>query len=1005
MTVRRKTLIIIGLTFIPLVGVLYFAARSLLLKEFVTVEQTSVRRDVERVLSALDEDLSSLNRFTMDRSAWDTAYDFMGGQEGGFIHSELGNDVSGTPASHRYTFLIFVDLQGRIVAARGHDLETNATIEIPESLKAHFSPKDPLLQYATTTSNVAGILLLPERPLLIVSRPIVKTNNEGPIRGSMITARYFDAAELQPLAQRTHLSLASYRLDGAVLPADFQEAHTHLTVPRSIYIRPVSDDLIGGYTLLDDIYGRPALILRAEQPRVIFNQGRLSLLYFLGALAIVGVVFGVVIHQLLEKSVVARIAALNSSVGDITASGDISARVLSDGKDELASLGDAINQMLMSLQLSQDQTREAEERYRTFMDNSPAIAAIKDEKGHYLYVNEPMARRFGINQDNPQWADKLTWMTPQTVEEVQEHDRQVFTAGHAMQFEETIHSPDGAAIHWLAFRFPVAGHAGKKLLGVVAIDITARKQAEKELKKAKEAAEKASRAKSEFLANMSHEIRTPLNGVIGMTELALDTQLTSAQRELLVTAAESADSLLSIVDDILDFSKLEAGKLHIEKVPVELHELVESSAKAFASQAHGKKLELVVEITQDCPRSVEGDPTRLRQILFNLLGNAVKFTHNGEIVLKAECAEMPQGQRLHFSVADTGIGIPAEKQKMIFEPFSQADASTTRRFGGTGLGLSISRRLVALMDGSMWLQSEPQIGSTFHFAVPLIPSASEQEAQHLPELRNAAAIRALVVDDNRSSSGMLYRLLRQWGIRASVAETAEEVKAELAKGRDEADPFTLALIDYQMPRLDGLRLAESIRIQDASLAVVLMIASGNSVIESGRCRSAGVKALVVKPIRQNELLEAVHKAVEEPYRRPVKQKIEERTKHDRPQGLRILLAEDNVINQKLALKLLEQDGHIVSLAENGRKAVDLFRMQDFDLVLMDVQMPEMDGFEAATLIRHEEMNTGSHTPIIAVTAHAMKGDRERCFAAGMDGYVSKPFQARELTEALRVVLP
>jgi len=656
------------------------------------------------------------------------------------------------------------------------------------------------------------------------------------------------------------------------------------------------------------------------------------------------------------------------------------------------------HEMEASLQVERD-------RLRTLIDNLPDHIFIKDRQGRFITVNSTLVTALGKQSEGELvgLSDREIF-APGLAQVFEMDDERVMAAGLTLlNREEELVTSDGLRRTILTTKVPLRTQAGE-IVGLVGIcrDITERKLVEEELRRAKDAAEVASRAKSDFLANMSHEIRTPMNAVIGMSELLLDTPLQPEQRDFLETIRDSADSLLEIINDILDFSKIESGKVELESYPIEVREWLGDAVRTLAIRAHSKKVELAFEIDNAVPQFVLGDGLRLRQIVLNLVGNAIKFTETGEVVASVQVeSQSADHVQLHFAVRDTGIGISPDQLSRVFEAFEQADTSMTRRFGGTGLGLSISSRLVSLMNGRIWVQSQVGEGSTFHFLVnfakPVAAVSAESESLDTQLL---IGLRVLIVDDNDTNRRILLRMCQNWRMHPIAVADATSALDHLRLASLTGPPFDLVLTDASMPDVDGFTLASHIRQDDKiSSVVVMMLTSLDQMHGAQELIQLGIRSYLVKPVKQSDLFDAIMLAMDG-RRNDRPNPVEVQQSASKLPPLKILLAEDSLANQKLAIGLLKRWGHTTTVANNGREAVDLSSREEFDLILMDIQMPELDGMEATALIRQEQARTGRRIPIIAMTAHAMKGDRQLCLDAGMDEYVSKPVRPNVLLAAM-----
>jgi two-component system, sensor histidine kinase and response regulator len=837
-------------------------------------------------------------------------------------------------------------------------------------------------------------------------------------------------------AQKHIIEACIYARDGSVFATYVRAGYP--TPPFFPERRADAAEIHGGYV---ELFRQ--IRLNGESIGTIYLKSDLSGLYtrvirfaeILFIVILVSFVTAYLLSSNLQRAISDPILDLARTAFTVSVHKDYSIRATNRNKDEIGFLFDRFNEMLQRIQEHESALQRAHSELETRVDErtkelQQEVAERKQAERELaerttflnsLIQNSPLAiivisPSNELQMCNPAFESLFLWRQNEVLgREInpllgspESESLQIASdirAGRQVHVVTQRKRSDGSWVHveLYAVRLVVEG----KMIGVLAMfqDISERVRGEEELLRAKESAEAASKAKSEFLANMSHEIRTPMNGILGMTELALDTELRPEQREYLTMVKSSADSLLVVLNDILDFSKIEAGKLDLEPANFFLRQSIGETMKTLGLRAHQKGLELTWRVAADVPDGLIGDIGRLRQAIVNLVGNALKFTERGEVAVDVETEHVADSSvALHFRVRDTGIGIAPEKQQLIFEPFTQADSSTTRRFGGTGLGLGITTRLIQMMGGRVWVESELGRGSIFHFTAEFRMSSEQTAADQAQDHSILAGKRVLIVDDNRTNRLILLEMLGHWGMRPETVSGAEAAVSMLSSEGAASAPFDLVITDMQMPGKDGFDLIEAIRRSPNTRRVpVLILSSARQGGDRSKSRRLAVSAYLLKPVQPSELLDAVLNALSQSSQTTRDELPARPQLPDAPReaNMNILLAEDNPVNRAVAERLLAKRGHSVFIAENGREALDFASRHDnLDVILMDIQMPELDGLTAIKEIRRNEEKTGRHIPIIALTAHAMKGDRERCLEAGADDYLTKPVNSAALFASL-----
>ena len=1033
MKLGRNILIALGSLFVVLACVLGFTLSRITFHDFARLEHEDAELDVQRVLSALAQRREDLESKLTDWANWDDTYRYALRPNDDFVTSNISPEAL---SALQLDALVIVNRRGEVVLSCSPRNVNGKMAPAPGGLSALVTGSDSPLRSRTDQDKHTGIALLDRHPMLVASQPVLTSQFTGPAAGTILFGRYLDGSEMHALAARTHLQVTARRMDRAGSLTDAERAIAYsLGSPGKVHTSALNGDQLVSYARLDDVSGKPALLLTLTQPRSMWNQGVASLTRQLVAMLLAFAALAAVTLLLLHFLVLRRIASFGRQVGGIGGlDGEGTPRVQLSGDDELSALADAVNRMLDSLHRSQKRLRESEVTLRTFYDSANmmrGMVELVEGDVRHVFDNSHTAEFYGLELEGTRGkrASELG-MPAETIAAWRRNLQAAADGGAAHSFEYHQSRGDDARI-LAATVCPLARNEGEsQRFAYVVEDVTERRRTEEELRHARDAADAANRAKSEFLATMSHEIRTPLNGVLGMAALLLDSDLTPMHREYAQTIVSSGEALLTIINDILDLSKIEAGRFTLEKSPFDLGSACEDVCELLAPTAFEKGLSLQLHYPPGVPSRLVGDTNRIRQVLLNLVGNAIKFTEKGGVRIEVSGSTSDTGvASVRVAVTDTGIGISPEQATRLFQPFMQADASMSRRFGGTGLGLAICKRLVEIMPGEVGLQSTPGEGSTFSFTVHL-PADTTAPSRAIPPAAISGA-RVLIADADPDERASVKAWLEHWGARLDLVEGRAAVAKRAAVAAASGDPVRLVILDETLDDGEGESLARNLRAGGLDPACpVLLIGDRRRVRDFARLQTAGANGWIGRPWRLAAFAQVLQRlasgtaaaggefvtresalAIPATSRGPqsepgapsapsVSDMLDMLAGPLPFERVRILLAEDIPTNQKVATRMLEKIGCSVFVAENGAIAFERFKSERFDLVLMDCQMPEMDGFEATRAIRAHEAQFGGRIPIVALTANAMEGDRERCIQSGMDDFVSKPVRRETLILAL-----
>ncbi|MEW6079902.1 MAG: response regulator [Thermodesulfobacteriota bacterium] len=1017
MSLKKKTFLIIFLA-VLVAHLAYLAVfKFIIYKSLVEVENSYASCAMNHFLALVDIEIKHLDKFVHDWSSWDDTYEFV--QDRNQKYAAINLTLT-TFADQSLNLVHIYDEKSSLVWGKTYRLETEEEIpfDLSKELTAFVFSK--LVEQTNPDAYASGIIQTSLGPMLIASHPILNSQNMGPSRGAMVMGRFLTADSIRSLAEHIGMKIESWPSKNGKIPETVTGCMPLLDDPAAVKVVPASPDAIETYAILKDIDNQPAIFLKASLPRPISQRGIKAYQVSMTHLLITGLLILICVPWLLGRYILTPITRLTEKAVQIGVSSNHSEIPGTERNDEIGALAREMNKMVGRLSNS-------EERYRILAENARDVIWSFGLDLKYTYVSPSVLLLRGYTAEEAMRQSFEELLAPESAKRArevlerelsQELKGQRHPPGWSVTTELEMTRKDGSTV-WTEATASIYYDKNGNLKGVMGItrDISERRRAEDRLRESNLSLERltvlatemaaqaqtANEAKSAFLANMSHEIRTPLNGVIAMTDLLLDTDLSPRQRQFAAIVKSSGESLLSLINDILDFSKIEAHKLELEVIDFDLRMVMEDMMEMISAKAKGKGLDLECRIDPEVPSWLQGDPGRLRQIILNLTDNAIKFTGSGKIAIRAALASEDERQvMIRFTVTDTGIGISKERISDLFSPFVQADSSTTRRYGGTGLGLSISKQLTELMGGEIGAESEEGGGSVFWFTSVFRkqPAASIQQMAPYHDLKG---VKVLAVDDHEPSLLQVTTFVKSWGCRFETSSDGKSALSLLRQAVRDKDPFSVAIVDFSMPGMNGKELGQKIKAdEELRDTVLILMTSMGQRGDAAELKLIGFSGYLTKPFRKPQLqacLEMVlsGKAAGEKGQLVTRHSIRESLK----KRIRILVVEDNFTNREVALAVLNKLGFQADAVTGGNDALKELRRIPYDLVLMDCQMSDMDGYETTRLIRNRRTGVvNPAVPVIAMTACAMEGDRRKCLEAGMDDYLTKPIQPDKMADRL-----